>query len=423
MLGSNWDLVKYQVPFAFQFLWAYWERILSNLYTLTVHQLSQYSRARIAITTAFVINGAAVGAFYARVPDFKMELGVSNSELGFALLCIALGVLIGLGYSGRQSAKSGSATVAYWATHALGLSLLGVGPILNFPYLCAAFIVFGICLSTQDVAMNSHAIVLEHESGKRYMSTFHALFSVGALSGGVIGGVLAQQRVTIMQQCLLLAFLIWSANLIVRKMFLSADLDKHTIEGNRKIKKPKIFLVVGLLGVCAAVGEGAAGDWGAILARDTFNATPFVSTLPYISFSAAMVIGRLFGDFLASKYGPVKLIVAGGLVASIGLSSGLVIGGIRGVIFAWLLAGIGLSTVIPMLFSQAGEIAKSKYAGQFAASEGVAMVSGIAYFGFLVGPPTLGFLGDVIGIRWAMMVPAALALIMAMGSKTILGTK
>ena len=111
------------------------------------------------------------------------------------------------------------------------------------------------------------------------------------------------------------------------------------------------------------------------------------------------------------------------MVASIGLSSGLVIGGIRGVIFAWLLAGIGLSTVIPMLFSQAGEIAKSKYAGQFAASEGVAMVSGIAYFGFLVGPPTLGFLGDVIGIRWAMMVPAALALIMAMGSKTILGTK
>ena len=136
-----------------------------------------------------------------------------------------------------------------------------------------------------------------------------------------------------------------------------------------------------------------------------------------------MVIGRLLGDRAAHKFGPKNLIVGGGLIAGIGLSSGLLVGGIGGVIFGWLAAGIGLSTVIPMLFSQAGEIAKNKFAGQFAASEGVAMVSGIAYFGFLVGPPTLGFLGDAIGLRWAMMVPAVLALIMALGSRPILGSK
>ena len=402
---------------------AYRATLLPNVYTHLMRTLSRHSRARIAITTAFVINGATVGAFYARVPDFKEKLGVSNSALGFALLCIALGVLIGIGFSGRQSAKSGSATVVYWATYALGFSLLGVGPVINFPLLCAAFIVFGICLSTQDVAMNAHAIVLENESKRRYMSNFHAMFSVGTLSGGVIGGILAQQNVTIMQQCILLAFFIWSANFLVRKMFLPADLDKHEVEGKRKIEKPKVFLVVGLLGACAAVGEGAAGDWGAILARDTFNASPFLSTLPYICFSAAMVIGRLFGDHLATKFGPLRLIVAGGMIAGTGLSSGLIVGGIGGVIFAWLLAGIGLSTVIPMMFSQAGEIAKNRFEGKIAASEGVAMVSGIAYFGFLVGPPTLGLLGDVVGIRWAMLVPAALAILMALGSGRVLGGK
>ena len=77
-----------------------------------------------------------------------------------------------------------------YSTLALALSLLLVGPVVNFPLLCATFIVLGMCLSTQDVAMNAHAIVLEHEAKKRYMSTFHAMFSVGALSGGVIGGVL-----------------------------------------------------------------------------------------------------------------------------------------------------------------------------------------------------------------------------------------
>jgi len=386
-------------------------------------QIQQYSRARIAVTTAFVINGLTVGAFYARVPDFKNQLSVSNSALGIALLCIAAGVLIGLGFSGKQSAKRGSAPVTHYATYALGLSLLLVGPVVNYITLCVTFIIFGACLSTQDVAMNSHAIVLEHEADKRYMSTFHAMFSVGALGGGVLGGFLAQQEKSIMWQCAFLAMLIFLANFFVRNMFLPADLDIHPQEGKKKIKKPKIFLIVGLLGTCAAIGEGSAGDWGAILARDTFDASPFVSTLPYICFSAAMVIGRLFGDRLASKYGPMKLIVGGGLVAGIGLGSGLLVGGMGGVIFGWLAAGIGLSTVIPMLFSQAGEIAKSRFEGQFAPSEGVAMVSGIAYFGFLVGPPTLGFLGDAIGLRWAMLVPAVLALVMALGSRPVLGNR
>lgn len=386
-------------------------------------QIRQYSRARIAITTAFIINGFTVGAFYARVPDFKKELAVSNSALGLALLCIAVGVLIGLGFSGKQSALRGSAPITQYATYALGLSLLLVGPVLNYFTLCLAFVVFGSCLSTQDVAMNSHAIVLEHEADKRYMSTFHAMFSLGALSGGAIGGFIAQHEKTIMWQCAFITMLIFIANFLVRNMFLSADLDKHPLESKKKIKRPKIFLIVGLLGTCAAIGEGSAGDWGAVLSRDTFNATPFTSTLPYICFSAAMVIGRLFGDRLATKYGPMKLIVGGGLIAGIGLGSGLLIGGIGGVIFGWLSLGIGLATVIPMLFSQAGEIAKTRFEGQFAASEGVAMVSGIAYFGFLVGPPTLGFLGDTIGLRWAMLVPAVLALVMALGSRPIVGSK
>ena len=385
--------------------------------------LQRFSRARIAVTTAFIINGFTVGAFYARVPDFKEQLGVSNSALGLALLCIAIGVLIGLGFSGKQSAKFGSAPITHYATYALGISLLIVGPVINFPTLCLSFVVFGFCLSTQDVAMNSHAIVLEQEAKRRYMSTFHAMFSLGALGGGAVGGLIAQQNKTIMWQCAFITMLIFLANFFVRNWFLSADLDKHAAGNKKKIKRPFLFLIVGLLGTCAAIGEGSAGDWGAILARDTFDATPFASTLPYICFSAAMVTGRLFGDRLASKYGPMKLIVGGGLIAGIGLGTGLIVGGVGGVIFGWLALGIGLATVIPMLFSQAGEMAKTRFEGQFAASEGVAMVSGIAYFGFLVGPPTLGFLADAIGLRWAMLVPAVLALIMALGSKPILGSK
>ena len=388
-----------------------------------MNQLSQYSKARIAITTAFIINGTMAGTFYSRIADVKEDFGLSNSALGFALLVVSIGVLVGLGFSGKQSAKRGSAPVTFYATYALGGAILLVGTANNYLTLCLTFLVLGACLAVQDVAMNSHAIVLEHEADKRYMSTFHAMFSLGALGGGVVGAWFSQQNIDLLRHVAFIAMLVFIANFCVRNWFLPASLDQHPLEGKKKIKKPKIFLIVGLLGLCAAIGEGSAGDWGAILARDTFDATPFVSTLPYICFSAAMVIGRLFGDRAASKYGPMNLIVGGGLIAGIGLGSGLLIGGIGGVIFGWLAAGIGLSTVIPMLFSQAGEIAKNRFEGQFAPSEGVAMVSGIAYFGFLVGPPTLGFLGDAIGLRWAMLVPVVLALVMALGSPRVLRNK
>ena len=386
-------------------------------------QIQQYSRARIAITTAFIINGTVIGALYARIPDIKEQLDISNSALGIALLCLPLGLLFGLGFSGKQSAKRGSAPVTYYSTYALAIALLIVGPVINYYTFCLTFVLFGACLATQDVAMNSHAIVLEHEADRRYMSTFHATFSMGALAGGLLGGFFAQQETTIMWQCAFIAMLIFLANYFIRNMFLSADLDKHAVEGKKKIKRPKIFIIVGLLGTCAAIGEGSAGDWGAILARDTFNATPFISTLPYICFSAAMVIGRLFGDRLATKYGPMNLIIGGGTIAGVGLGGGLLVGGIGGVVFGWFAAGIGLSIVVPMLFTQAGEIAKTRFEGQFAPSEGVAIVSGIAYFGFLVGPPILGFLGDAIGLRWALMVPAILALLMAFGAKPVLSPK
>ena len=386
-------------------------------------QLSQYSKARIAITAAFIINGSMAGTFYSRVADIKEDLNLSNSALGFALLIISIGVLLGIGFSGKQTAKSGSAPITLYGTYSLGVALLLVGTANNYLTLCLTLFVLGACLAIQDVAMNSHAIVLEHEADKRYMSTFHAMFSLGALGGGVVGAWFSQHNIDLMKHAAFVATLVFLANFSVRNWFLPAELDQHPIEGKKKIKRPKIFLIVGLLGLCGTIGEGSAGDWGAILARDTFDATPFISTLPFICFSAAMVIGRLFGDRLATKYGPMKLIVGGGLIAGVGLGGGLLVGGMAGVIFGWLTMGIGLSTVIPMLFTQAGEIAKTRFEGQFAPSEGVAMVSGIAYFGFLVGPPTLGFLGDAIGLRWAMLVPAVLALIMALGSKPVLGSK
>ena len=169
--------------------------------------------------------------------------------------------------------------------------------------------------------------------------------------------------------------------------------------------------------MCAAMGEGAAGDWGGVLARETFGASPFISTLPYIAYSITMVIGRLSCDRLANKYGAEKVIRSGGLISGIGLLLGLIVGQIPGVIFGWFCIGLGLSIVMPLIFSAAGNLAHDKFQGQIAPSVAVARVSGTAYFGFMIGPPVIGYLSEQFTLRWAMLLVVFLASVMVFGGK------
>ena len=372
-----------------------------------------------AITSAFLINGFVVGSFVTRIPDFKGTLKLSNSALGTALFCVALGVVGVLSTAGKAAAKYGSSRVVLYTSVLAAISLPIVGYSPNFIFLCTSLFLYGAFLAAQDVAMNTHAITLEHLSGNRYMSKFHGFFSLGALLGGFVGGLFAEANISPLIQGLWIGAVVLVITFIFKSSWLPASTDQSKKQDGKRKRRPGIIWLIGLLGLCAAIGEGAAADWGAILARDTFNASPFVSTIPYLAFSITMVLGRFSGDFLAHRFGTKVLINGGGAIAGVGIVSGLLIGGIGGIIFGWLASGIGLSIVIPMLFSEAGVIAKNKFDGQYSSAEAVATVSGIAYFGFLIGPPVIGFLADHLTLRWAMLLPGSLALVMAAISASI----
>lgn len=372
-------------------------------------------RARLGVTLTFIVNGFTAGSFIARIPDIKRILEITDGALGLSLLFISIGVFLALRPAGINSAKFGSAPVMIWATLAMvaTLPLVGLLPSLQFTWF--AFFLFGLTLATQDVAMNAHAVVIEQQAERRLMSTFHAMFSVGTFTGGIIGGALSQWKIAPITQAWMLVPIYLALVLIIRPLLLPAAIDKHPISNEKKSKSPMIFWIFGLFGLCAAISEGAAGDWGGVLARDAFNATPFISTLPFIFFTIAMVIGRFSGDFLAHRFGASRVIALGGSIAGVGLALGLIIGGIPVMMIAWFLLGIGLSVVIPLMFSAAGTLASTKYQGIIAPSQAIARVSGVSYFGFVLGPPLIGFLAELFQLRWALflLVILNLALIFA----------
>jgi MFS family permease len=379
------------------------------------------NKPRVAVSVAFASNGIAAGSFMVRIPDFKEKLDITNSQFGLALFILMIGVLISIKKAGSLAAKYGSRTIAIPATVGIAVAMFLVSLTDTYLLFSIALFLFGFTLATQDISMNAHAIAVEHEYKARFMSTFHAIFSIGGLVGALLAGVLAQYKVSLFTHSIAVGSVVALLAFLFRNWWLPASVDIHPIEkGKKKIKKPRIFLILGILGFCGQVGEGAAGDWGGILARDEFGASPFLSSMPYVVFSATMVIGRLFGDRITTKYPAGKILSLGGLVSGGGLIAGLLVGGIYGQIFGWLTLGAGLSILIPILFSESGRIAKEEYAGEIAPSEGVAMVSGVAYFGFMAGPPIIGLLSGFIDLRWAMLFPGILALILGFSAKRVI---
>ena len=377
-----------------------------------------FKRARLAVTITFITNGLVVGAFVARIPDIKAALDISNSSLSLCLLASSLGVFAALPIAGKLAAIYGSSPVAFYGSLGLVVAWTLQSCVL-FSLLLFGLAAFsaGFALAMQDVAMNSHAVTLEHKSGRRLMSVFHAMFSLGGFLGGVSGGVFSQLGISYRVQTISICSLIAIAAFLIRGFWLPGSSDIHEINTEERSRRPGIIWLFGIFGLFSTIGEGSAGDWGGVLVRESYAASPFLSALPYVAFSATMIIGRFSGDRLATIFGAARVLAGGGMIASIGMSAGLLINSTVGVIIGWFWLGIGLSVAIPLIFSAAGSLANKRLAGQIAPAQAVAMVSGISYFGFIVGPPFIGFVSDATSLRTAMFVPALLALTIVASSR------
>lgn len=380
--------------------------------------MTRIHRAKRVTLVAFILNGFVLGTLIARIPDFKNNLDLSNSQMGTALLFVAIGVFLALKPAGIMAARFGSKSIVLFGMILIFIACILVGNAQSESFLRISLFIIGFATATHDIGMNAHAVTIEKITNKRMMGLFHANFSIGTLLGGLVGGAFSQIELSILHQELIISAIVLLLFLLIWRSYLPTKIDIHPInKENKPNRSPKIFWILGIFGMCAAMGEGAAGDWGGVLARDTFGASPFISTIPYIAYSITMVIGRLSCDPLANKYGAETVIRAGGFISGFGLLVGLIVGQVPGVIFGWFCIGLGLSIVMPLIFSAAGNLAHDKFNGQIAPSVAVARVSGTAYFGFMIGPPVIGYLSELLSLRWAMFLVVLLSSVMVFGAK------
>lgn len=374
----------------------------------------QISAAWWGTMTLFLIHGLVVATWVSRIPAVQAALGLNNGVLGLALLGAPVGAVCTIPLAGWLVTRYGSKQVSAISAVGFCLAVTLPGFAVNALSLATALLFFGSTAAAMDVSMNAQGVDVEKALGRPTMSRFHGMFSIGGMAGAGIGGIVAARGIAPIAHflgsgalCLVTVLLIWPMLL---------DTREHTVTAGHRLplsKTPRVLLALSAIAFCILLSEGAMADWTAVYFKQVLRTGPGIAAAGYAVFSAAMAVFRLLGDLITARLGPLRTVRAGSLVAAIGLCSALCMKTPGLALPGFAAAGAGFSVIIPLVFGSGGRVEA------VSPGAGIATVTGIGYIGFLVGPPTIGFLSQLSTLRYALGVVVMCCLISAVLSGSL----
>jgi MFS family permease len=356
-----------------------------------------------AVLGIFFLNGFGFGSWAVRIPAVQERLDLGEGLLGLALLGMAAGSLVSMPLAGGLVSRLGSRPVvgATGLGFFLALPLLAWSPSLALLMPALAFA--GASGGSLDVSMNAHAVAVEKGQGRPIMSSFHAAFSLGGLAGAAVGGAVAAWGVGVAPHLAGVSALSLAAFALAYLRMLPADEDRGESGGPAFARPTRALAGLGVISFCVLLGEGAMADWSAVYLKGTLGTGPGFAAAGFAAFSAAMVAGRLLGDRVTARFGPVALVRAGAAISAVGLGISLTVAHPAAALVGFACAGLGFSIIFPTALSAAGRTKDS------ATGPAIAAVATAGYFGFLVGPPSIGFVAEGVGLGGALFIVVALS--------------
>ncbi|QFP76615.1 MFS transporter [Deinococcus sp. AJ005] len=374
-------------------------------------QLGRAESARRAVSLIFLVNGAFFATWAVNIPGVRDALSLSEAQIGGALLAIGLGALITMPLTGGWTARYGSGPVTRVAVVACMVSL--ALPFLSPNYLgvVLGLTVMGAANGCLDVAMNAQGVTVEQALKRPVLSRLHAYFSLGGVLGAALGTLLVG-RVPMLTHVLLVVVITTVAGVLAGRLMLPDSPVTQTQEAGpaaqpsrRRIGISSAALLLGLLCFLGMLSEGANYDWAALYFRDVLGQAGGNAGIGYAAFAVTMTLGRWFGDLARTRLGDEAIVRVGAAVAGLGLGVALLAQGPVVATIGFALSGLGLSNVVPVLYGAAGHAL---------AGRGIAQVATLGYGGFLLGPPLIGFVAQEVGLRPALGVALAGAVLVAL---------
>ena len=385
--------------------------------TATAFPLAQTSaaRARVAVSTIFFMNGLVLASWVPHIPAVKAYHAIGDGQLGINLLFMAVGSLLALPVAGGLIGRLGSRTMTTVASLSFCLAL--PFPVLspNVAALAVSLMLLGACNSLLDVSMNAQAVEVERQYRRTILSSCHGLFSLGGLVGAALASRAMAAGASDSQHVVIVALL--SAAVVTCMLpWLLPSPPQPGARGPTFVRPSGVLSGLGVLAFFGLLAEGAMADWSAVYLHDVLKSDPATAALGFAACSMMMAVGRFSGDSLVTRLGPSRLLRLSSLLAAFGLGGGLFIGTPFAAILGFGLVGLGVANIIPVLFSTAGRI----HEGQ--PGTALAAVATTGYFGFLAGPPLIGFVAEVTNLPLALGLVVVFCVFIAARAHIVLTT-
>ncbi|MCH7402446.1 MFS transporter [Belliella kenyensis] len=360
-------------------------------------------KRRAALGSLFFLAGICFASWASRIPDIQAKFELSESQLGTLLLGLPIGSLIALPLAGWLVHKFGSKLVIMIS----GLGYMMFLPLIGFSFslwmLVPVIVTFGMIGNLMNISLNTQALAIEDMYGRSILASFHGLWSLAGFAGAGVGGIMIYLDVLPRIHYLFIAGIVLLI-LIVSPRFLVKEQGAKG-SGGLVLKKPdNLLLRIGGIAFLGMLSEGCMFDWSGVYFKKVVTIDANLASLGYVAFMGAMASGRFVADRLNNRFGRLMILRGSGVLIFSGLILSVVFPSAVPAVLGFLLVGLGVAAIIPVSYSIAG---RSK---QYSAGVALAMVSTISFFGFLVGPPLIGFIAEVSSLKASFVLIAVAGL-------------
>ncbi|MDR0231003.1 MAG: MFS transporter [Dysgonamonadaceae bacterium] len=372
------------------------------------------SRIRFAIFCLYFCTGLCFSSWASRIPDIKNAMGLDDAAWGTVLLMMPIGLACAMTISGLVVSKVGSKTILPIALVSYVVALLFIGLSSTGYALIMSLIAFGFCGNFCNISVNTQAISLEAIYGKPIMASFHGGWSLAGLTGASIGLLMSSICLSpIYHFCIIGAIVM--ITLIINRPYLQPDIEKEKDPADiaaRKRRKPETFLfLLGIVAFCGMAAEGAMADWSGLYLIDVVGIQKHLAPIGLAAYMITMASGRFIIDKATRKWGRQRIIQVGGILITTGLFTAVAFPHLITVIIAFMITGFGTAGIVPTIYSTAGQ--KTRIPPSIA----LTIVSSISFFGFLMGPPLIGYIASISNLRYSYALIGVLGIgIIALGS-------
>ena len=363
----------------------------------------EVKRARYAVAAVFTVHGAVTGSFATRVPWVQDHASLSAGRLGFALAFTAFGASCAMPLAGRISHRFGSRTalrglIAMWT-----LSLILPSLATNLYLLCLAMFVYGASAGMADVVMNALGVEIERRLDRSVMSGLHGMWSAGTLIGSAAGTLAAHLGTDARVHFALAAAVLTVLGVLTAGFVLDVQAAEDEEPPPRFTLPPRSALLIGTVGFCAVFAEGASLDWSAVFLRDRMDSSAGLAAATTTGFMLAMAVARIGGDAVVNRFGAVRTVRAGGVLAAFGGLLVVLAGQPAVAMTGFALLGLGIAVVVPLCFAAAGHAGPNP-------SQAIAGVATITYTSGLIAPGLIGGIAQATSLVVSFCLVTALTL-------------